>query len=179
MVGTDETGKILHVSQLFWNREKFLEQTDAKGAKLKHKSTTLELIGVLLPFVQIPERLSNQQVVVKVDNIACFFGWQNLSVQGDNHASIIIRTLHLISSFLGCVVHLQHLPRMSTWDARLADRLSRETTTTQADKALLQKHSPKEIPNSLASWLENPTEDFALATRILEEVERKVKNNLS
>ncbi len=89
MVGTDGTGEILHVLQLFWNREKFLKQTDAKGAKLKHKSTTLEMIGVLLPFVQIPERLLNQHGVVKVDNIACFFGWQNRSVQGDNHASVI------------------------------------------------------------------------------------------
>jgi hypothetical protein len=67
---------------------------------------------------------------------------------------------------------------MSTWDARLADRLSRETTTTQADKVLLQKHPSKRIPNSLANWLENPTEDFTLATRILEEVERKVETKL-
>jgi hypothetical protein len=136
------------------------------------------MIGVLLPFLQIPELLKNQHIVVKVDNIGCFFGWENRSVRGDIHASIVIRSLHLVSSFLGCIVHVQHLPRMSSWDARLADRLSRESTTTWADRELLHAHQPKKIPKALRDWLENPTEDFSLATKILEEVERKISSNL-
>jgi hypothetical protein len=157
---------------------KFLERIDEKGAMLKNKTTTLEMIGVLLPFLQIPEHLKNQHIVVKVDNIGCFFGWENLSVQGDNHASILTRTLYLVSSFLGCGIHLQHLPRMSSWNAQLADRLSWESTTTWADRELLRAHKARKISKARQNWLKDRTEDFSLATRILEEVEGKISSNL-
>lgn len=172
-IGLNSKGEIIFVSQLFWDRKNFLDKTDEKGACLRNKTTTLELVGVLLPFLQIPEQLRNQHVIVKVDNISCIFGWENRSVQGDSHASILIRTLHVVSSFLGCVVHFQHLPRVSTWDARLADRLSRETTTTKADKELLSSFPPMKIPKALENWLKNPVESYALANQILEEVEMR------
>jgi hypothetical protein len=49
-----------------------LNKTDGKGASFQHKTRTLELIGTLLPFLFIPKQLTNQHVVIKVDNIACF-----------------------------------------------------------------------------------------------------------
>jgi hypothetical protein len=166
---------MIFANQTFWNGEGFLAKTDLKGAKFGHKTTTLELIGVLLPFLLIPEQLTNQHVVVKVDNVACFFGWENRSVNGDTCASILIRALHLISAFLGCMVHFQHLPRMSTWDARLADRLSRESTTTVEDKRLLDSFPKYKLPKSLEDWLLKPEEDFSLAEKLLEEVESRIR----
>jgi hypothetical protein len=62
---------------------------------------------------------------------------------------------------------------VSTWDARLADRLSRETTTTKADKELLSSFPPMKIPKALENWLKNPVESYALANQILEEVEMR------
>jgi hypothetical protein len=59
-------GKIILVSQLVWDRETFLTKTDEKEAYLRNRTTTLELIGVLLPFFQIPDQLTNQHVVVRV-----------------------------------------------------------------------------------------------------------------
>jgi hypothetical protein len=177
-VGINSKGEVVFVSQLFWDRENFLNKTDGKGAFLRNKTTTLEMIGVLLPFIQIPTQLRNQHIVVKVDNIGCFFGWENRSVPGDNFASILIRTLHVVSAFLSCVVHVQHLPRLSTWDARLADRLSRESTTTRADRELLSSFQHEAIPKALEDWLKHPTEDYSLATRILEEVEMRVSSVL-
>jgi hypothetical protein len=174
-VGFDQDGQIIFANQTFWNGEDFLAKTDLKGAKFGHKTTTLELIGVVLPFLLIPEQLSNQHVVVRVDNIACFFGWENRSVNGDTCASILIRALHLISAFLGCMVHFQHLPRMSSWDARLADRLSRESTTTVEDKRLLDSFPKYQLPKSLRDWLLKPEEDFSLAERLLEEVESRIR----
>jgi hypothetical protein len=110
------------------------------------------MVGVLLPFLLITEKLKNQQIVAKVDNIGCFFGWENRSVTEDTGASILIRVLHLVSSYLGCVVHVQHLPRMSSWDAKLADRLSREATTTANDQKLLDSFPKKELPLSRTGW---------------------------
>lgn len=93
------------------------------------------------------------------------------SVTSDTTASILLRALHLISAFLACIVHFQHLPRMSTWDAELADRLSRESTTTEMDNQLLRSFPKFELPKSFQNWLENPTEDFSLAESLLEEIE--------
>jgi hypothetical protein len=175
-VGFDQDGQVFFAAQIFWDGKNLLARTDKKGASFKHKTTTLELIGTLLPFLLVPEQLINQHIVVKVDNIACFFGWENRSVNGDTCASILIRALHLVSAHLGCVVHFEHLPRMSTWDARLADRLSRESTTSCEDKKLLNSFPKYHMPDSLKNWLMNPREDFSLAESLLEEIENVLKN---
>ena len=54
------------------------------------KSTTLEMICLLLPWLSIPKKLKNQHVVFAVDNIACVHGWENRSLKGEIMASIII-----------------------------------------------------------------------------------------
>jgi hypothetical protein len=82
---------------------------DRKRAFFANKTTTLEMIGVILPFLLIPEKLTNQHIVVK-DNIACIFGRYNRSVAGDTCTSIIISNLHLIPACLGRVLHFEHLP---------------------------------------------------------------------
>ncbi len=68
-----------------------------------------------------------------------FYGWAHRSVKGRHMCiySILIRALHLISSYLGCIIYFCYLPRMSTWDGKLADRLSIESTTSTEDKKLL------------------------------------------
>lgn len=119
----------------------------------------------------IPNKLKKQHVVVRVDNIACIFGWENRSVNGDATASVLLRALHLISAFLECVVHFQHLPRMSSWDAELADRLSREATTTKHDLRLRRSFPEFPLPKSFQNWLENPNEDFSLAETLICEIE--------
>ncbi len=86
-IGLNSRGEIFYAAQLFWERKDFLEKVDGKGSHFKNKTTTLELIGVLLPFLQIPEKLKNQHIVAKVDNI----GLENRSVTEDTCASILIR----------------------------------------------------------------------------------------
>ena len=137
-----------------------------------NKTTTLEFLGILIPFLLIPRELMNQHVIVKVDNVGCFFGWLNRHTTEDVTASILIRALHLISAFLGSQIHIEHLPRISTWDAELVDRLSRSRTTTSADKRLLESFRLPEIPESLSKWLLDPQDDWDLALRLLEHVER-------
>ncbi len=62
------------------------------------KSTTLEMVGLLLPFLTIPDMLGGRHVVLQVDNIAALFGWEDKQVKGDITASILIRALHLIEA---------------------------------------------------------------------------------
>ena len=135
-VGFDRMGQIIFAFQLFWPPSVISYFKDPLGHRLGNKTTTLEFLGILLPFLLIPEQLLNQVIEVKVDNMACYFGWLNRHVKGDVTASILIRSLHLMSSFLGCQVHITHLPRKSSWDAIVVDRLSRSSSTNSQDKRL-------------------------------------------
>jgi hypothetical protein len=87
------------------------EATDSKGSHYGSKMVTLECVGLLLPFLCIPERLSGKDVVFHVDNIAVVYGWQNGASKIDEEASILLRGLHLMAAFLGATVHVMHEPR--------------------------------------------------------------------
>jgi hypothetical protein len=169
-IGFKEDGTIFFVSQLFWPENGLILKKDRKGASFGNKTMTLEMVGVILPFLLVPDQLAEQHVVVKVDNFGCIFGWNNRSVAGDICASILIRALHLISAYLGCIVHIEHLPRVLSWDAQLVDRLSRQSTTTPNDMRLLDSFTNRPIPKTLRDWLVNLVEDFSISTDLLNDV---------
>jgi hypothetical protein len=168
-IGFDEDGVYVFAKQLFWP-EKFLEKTDEEGCQYGQKTTTLEFVGILLPFLIMPKSLANRYIVVKVDNIGCYFGWVNRQAAGDGTASLLIRVLHLISQYLRCDIHIEHLPRLSTWEAQLVDRISRESSTTKADRDLLNSFSQPDIPDCFAEWLKDPVSDWDLCVFLLKHI---------
>ncbi len=101
------------------------------------------------------------------DNEALIFGWEKRRVPHDDTASIFLRTLHLISCFLGVSVDIRHLPRMSSPSARLADALTRSSTTEKQHRDAVCQAPPVSIPEPLLEWLENPSEDWSLPYSLL------------
>ena len=174
-VGFSPTGKIIFAHQLFWSLEVLKTKKDGFGKSMGSKTTTLEFLGLLLPFLLIPEKLKKKHIVMQVDNISCLYAWENRYAKEDVMASILVRTLHLISAFLESKVYVEHLPRISTWEAALTDRMSRKSSTTKSDEELLQSFRGKTIPETLKQWMENPKEDWDLATILLNEVESNFK----
>ena len=174
-VGFHYDGTIMFAFQLFWTREVLELHRDKKESRMGNKTTTLEFLGVILPFILIPEMLVNQNIEVKVDNTGCYFGWLNKQVTGDAMASILVRSLHLICSYLGSRVHITHLPRDSSWDSKLVDRLSREKTTTNQDEKLLKSFETRKIPDVLEDWMAQPTEDWNLPVALLNVVKNRVE----
>ncbi len=67
IIGLDEQGDTLIAHQIFWPRDFIEKKKDGKGAKFGDKTSTLEVIGVILPFLLIPEKLRNQHIVCGVD----------------------------------------------------------------------------------------------------------------
>jgi hypothetical protein len=173
-VGFDYNGNVIFAAQLFWPEKIIQFAKDSKNCRLGDKTTTLEFLGILLPFILIPESLCNQHIIVKVDNIGCYFGWLNRQVAGDKMASVLIRILHLVSAYLGCFVHIEHLPRNSTWDAMLVDRMSRSLSTTDMDKKLLRSFNLPDIPDCLLGWMNDPWEDWELPNQVLSYVMNRV-----
>ena len=120
--------------------------------------------------MQNPEKLRNQHVTVQVDNLGCYFAWENGYCKEDQLASILTRALVLVSAWLSSVVHVVHLPRESTWESRVADRLSREKTTGRREKDLVGRFEKKKLPVTFTEWMKRPTEDWSMPTRLVNEM---------
>jgi hypothetical protein len=168
-IGIDTEGEICFAAQIFWPNS--LKNVEEMGSR----TVTLEMIGLLLPFLIVPEMVRGKHVVLKVDNTGCFFAWQNKTVARERKAAILTRALILMSAYLECYIHVEHLPRVDSWDAILCDRLSREKTTSLSDKKLLDYYGNLQAPPVLLDWLSNPTENWDLARDMLAHVKRKTK----
>ena len=114
-------------------------------------------------------------MILGVENIACYYGWVNRSVSGDTCASIVFRALGLISAYLNIYIHVVHVPRMSTWEARICDRLSRSITTTDNDMRLLNDFKGKKLSKDILKWLKKPTENWKMCNVLLNCVKDRIK----
>jgi hypothetical protein len=166
-VGLDANNNTILGYQLWWPKEFITEKRDNRGVRFGNKTSTLEVIGILLPFVLIPDRLKNQHIRVFTDNAACVYGMKDGYIKKDEYTSIFIRAITLISAYLGSVVHTMHTPRRSTWEAELADNMSRQSTTSFLENQILCRYKNITVPEVLINWLKNPTDDWGLATRLL------------
>jgi hypothetical protein len=138
-ISSPEDGPIWFCARITWPAYLLLKARDSADHAYGCKSPTLEAIAMALPFICCPEQLVGKEILLLTDSEALVFGWDSRKVANDESASIIIRSIHLISAFLGCWVTVQHLPRISTPAARLADRLTRKSTTTKADLRKIEK----------------------------------------
>jgi hypothetical protein len=173
-VGFGLEEEVSFAMQMFWPEE-LKRCFDRKEGSFGDKSLFLEFVGLLLPFLAVPKSLANQHVILKVDNIGCYFAGENKNVSKDPHASVLVRALVLISSYLSCYVHVEHLPRVLAWDAKLCDRLSRDRTTLQSDRQLLNSFGNHKCNIVLEDWLRNPTVDWSLCDKLLNIVKNMVE----
>jgi hypothetical protein len=91
--------------------------------------------------------LAGREVVLHTDSEEVLFGWEYRRVNNGVSASILLCALHLIASFLGCSVFISHLPRMSNDSAKLANHLTRVSSTKADDFFLIRKAHPSFIPD--------------------------------
>jgi hypothetical protein len=173
-IGFNPNDEIILVHQTFWP-DSLSNKKDSKGSNFGSKTVFLEAIGMIAPLLLIPDSVRESHVILGVDNIACYYGWVNKSVSGDTCASIVFRALGLLSAYLSVYVHVVHVPRMSTWEARICDRLSRSATTTVNDKRLLNDFKRKKLPKEMLDWLKNPTEDWKMCNVLLNCVKDIIK----
>jgi hypothetical protein len=169
-----EFGTVIYANRLQWPDNFIRNATDEKGVRYRDKTTTLEMIGLLLPFLTVPELLKKQHIVFKVDCLGTIYGMMNKAAKGDSSASVFIRAAHLIAAYLECTMHVQHLPRVSDWGAEVTDRLSRSSTMTCQDRKLVRAFRNRGVPGCLLRWFKNPKCDWNLAFELLEHVKRLV-----
>jgi hypothetical protein len=124
-----------------------------------NNSGVLESIGLLLPFLCIPHKLQNKQIILQTDNLAVVFAWQKKYAKNDEKLSIFIQSLHLIECALHCKIFVEHVHRCSTPAAKMADALTRKSTTPLSfaiDYSHLKIYHPK---SPLKIMYERPSVD--------------------
>jgi hypothetical protein len=173
VIGVNANDDTVFGYQAWWPKDFITSAKDNKGKRFGNKTATLEMIAILLPFLLIPERLHGKHIQLKTDNIACVYSLKDGYSKNDEYASILIRATHLICAYLGSVIHVSHCHRRSTWEACTADNLTRRTTTTFLEQQIVGRYSHLQIPEVLKNWLENPTDDWGLATKLLQHVMNK------
>jgi hypothetical protein len=174
-VGSDRDQKqICFASRLWWPATFIYEKCDSRNHRFATKSSTLEAIGLLLPFISTPNLLRGKSVILLVDNMSLVWGWKKGHVKHDYEASIMLRALNLLSIMLSCQTYVEHLPRMSSPTAILTDHLSRESSTSVEDQKLLDHHYTKTSSQVLTRWLENPKVDWTFPTSLMLETEMKI-----
>jgi hypothetical protein len=169
-VGFSENGEVIFANQFLWPKDFILHAVDEKGVRYGDKTTTLEMIGLIMPLLLVPHLVANQNVRFMVDCFGAVYGMHTKAAKGDKSASIFIRAAYLITGYLNCNIYVQHLPRISDWGAEVSDRLSRVSSCTTQDRKLLSAFRNRPVPQCLLNWFEKPTVDFNLATSLLSHV---------
>jgi hypothetical protein len=171
-INTIEDDDIWFFASVTFPTEFLLKHRDSLDRAYGCKSSTLEAIGLILPFLCCPHLLIGREVTLLTDNEALVYGWEKRRVPHDTSASIFIRTLHLLSAFLGSSVEVRHLPRMSSPSAELSDALTRSTTTKPVHLRAIKDAPTSTIPAPLLNWLRDPKEDWQLPLELLKNVQK-------
>ena len=159
-------------TRVSWPDGLLTTQRDEKGCYFGSKSTTLESIGVLLPFITYPKELRNRQLVFRVDNTAVLWGWKSGYVSNDATATEILKCVRYLAGFLGARVFIEHVDRMSTEIASLADEMSRrDTSRSDEGRMALERAEFRTVEGFLLEWLKNPCDDQDLCCNLLKNVQ--------
>jgi hypothetical protein len=133
-------------------------------ASLASKLTTLECLSFLLPLMEVPDKLVGQHVTLGVNYMAVVFSWQNGGCKGDALASVLIRTLHVLASYLGCTLYMLHV---STAAATMADSLTWASTASADVWAATTGATTFGPPPLLWDWLAHPCVDWHLGFKLV------------
>ena len=107
-IGTSGIGSVIFAQRMWWDNHFIRASKDEKGVRYGDKTTTLETMGLLLPFLAIPTRLVNKHIVLRVDNMGTVYGLYNHSCSGDKAASVLIKAITLLGAMLGSAIHIDH-----------------------------------------------------------------------
>ena len=143
------------------------------GKELQSKMSVWELCGPLVLMIAAEHEVEGKQLRVMVDNIGAVYayrkGWSNTC----DILSTVAKATGIVAMALQCELEVVKVTRCSTKGAKAADALSR------GDRKGHRSHQPQAARNQsrtsrvLRKWLEKPTPDGELGTRIIQEMGRQ------
>jgi len=169
-----EDGEIYYCGTVRWPNDLMTNRKDCHGKFFGSKSTFLETIGLLIPFLTIPEKLAGQYITLYLDNVNVVYGWDRRHCKTDTESSILLRALHIIEARLECRIFVEHMGRLSTAEAAVADHMTRLSTITAEDEARLEGAERHEVAGALTAWLMDPVPNWDLGLVLLSEISNKI-----
>ena len=112
--------------------------------------------------------LLNKHIVLRVDNMAWVFGFENRNCNGDKSASIFLQSPHVIGAALGSKIYVEHAERRSHWTAEIEDNSSRKETTTEIDQLKLERFRGTNDLGPLKEWMLRPKPNWTLSERLVD-----------
>ena len=108
-------------------------------------------------------------MVARVDNVAVMWAFRNGRSRLDPFTSVVVSAIHYVLMAMPCYFYVEHLPRLSTTSAELADHLSRDDDKgRQALSELSTFLSVRtDWPPSLLAWMHKPCIDWSLGKKLL------------
>ena len=173
-IGGENLKEIWCWCRMSWPKGLLTSVKDEKGCDYGSKSTTLETVGMLLPFVSFPEKVKGKNIVFMIDNLAVLYGWYKGYVANDESASEVLKAVHYLSGILGTTVNVEHVGRVSDEMAVLADELSRKQSSScpEARKAL-ERVGQSAVRGYLRTWLTDPAMAKDLCQKLVQELKEK------
>ena len=167
-IGGDSIENIWGWSRLSWPEGLLTKMKDEKGCWFGSKSATLEAVGLLLPLIVFPEFVTGKQLVFKVDNNAVMWGWNTGYVKNDKTASEVLKAVRYLGGFLGASIFVEHVGRMTSDMASLADELSRRPMSRcQRSRSALENAEFRPVGGYLIDWLSDPCSGGNLFRKLL------------
>ena len=163
----EEFRDIFYIGQCLWPSDFITKFHDVNEKSFGNKSTLLETIGLIVAIVHNYSIIQNKHVVCKVDNVAVVWAYQNGKSRTDPYTSLMISVLNHIACSTPFKLYVEHLPRVSTLPALLADTLSRTDNKGRSlvDNVTLPICS--DWSPALSDWFSNPVLDWSLPSKIL------------
>jgi len=144
------------------------------GIKVGRKLSALELIGPLIVVVAGRHLLKGGALKIWVDNAGSVAIWKKGYSTSCPLSSSIVATIAAVAASLNIKIEIEKITRCSNTGAQLADYLSkadfnsfRQTATTASWQLEVE---PARITGTLLQWLDKPTVDFDLATKLIREI---------
>jgi len=174
-VGGESAEDIWVWSRFSWPENLITGMKDEEGKAFGCKSTTLESIGLLIPFVAFPEMVKGRHLKFRIDNAAVMYGWTKGRVKEDSTATEILKCAAYMAAYTGATIHVEHVGRVSNDMAELADELSRKKKTENWKmEKFVSEDKFREVSGYLKTWLENPLADKHLYKNLLKELKGKM-----
>jgi hypothetical protein len=109
----------------------------------------------------------HKYIFLEVDNINLVYSWEKKNCKNDQHASILLRSLHVLEAGLECRFYMQHTMHMSSPLAVLVDKLSRSATTTEQELVIIRHLNWHALEGPLMAWLDDPVLDWDLPLKLV------------
>ena len=146
-----------------------LKKANTEGVVFSSKLTCLELLGGLVLLVTCGEVAAGGHLRVFIDNQGAVDVFRKGHSTKCLYTSAVAKAMYEVAEAVGVTVTVEKVRRVSDRGSYTADMLSKGNLP-EVKRMMPLRYSPKEVPQSILGWLENPRVDMAWSKELLRDM---------